>query len=233
MRRFASSASSAWRANVVVAIVLAGTAVPGDAQSIDVGIKGGFNASTIAWSPTPLGSGLDELERRRSFAGGLVLAIAGPGRFRLRGEILHSSKGYTEIENDGDRLGIAVDYLEIPVLFGFALPVGSHRVVPELYAGPWMSWKTRCNASLEVATTAVSFDCNEVPGDPILRKTTDWGVAVGAGLTFPTLGRLKGMMDVRYTAGLRNLDAQADIDNVNVRHRSYGITLGLLIPVGG
>ncbi len=41
------------------------------------------------------------------------------------------------------------------------------------------------------------------------------------------------MMDVRYTAGLRNVDADDFIDNVNARHRSYGITLGLLIPVGG
>ena len=152
MRQFERMGCSAWRASVVVAVVLAGTAEHGEAQSVEMGIKGGFNASTIAWSPTSLGGGFDELERRRSFAGGLVLSIGGPGRVHLRGEILHSSKGFTEIGDSGDRAGLEFDYLEIPVLVGFALPIGSGRVVPELYAGPWLSWETRCNASLESGT---------------------------------------------------------------------------------
>ena len=54
MRQFERMGCSAWRASVVVAVVLAGTAEHGEAQSVEMGIKGGFNASTIAWSPTSL-----------------------------------------------------------------------------------------------------------------------------------------------------------------------------------
>ena len=213
--------------------MLAWTAGPVAAQSIELGIKGGLNSSTIAWSPSALGSGPDELKRRKSFSGGLTLVVTGSNGFRLRSEVLYTGKGFAEIQDDGDITNISLNYFEIPVLLGWAFPVGDGGVVPELYAGPWLSFESSCDASLEMATDELSFDCNEVPGDPILRETTDWGWTVGAGLTFPAIGRVKGMLDVRYTAGLRNIDGEAKVDNIDARNRSYGITFGLVLPVGG
>ena len=78
----------------------------------------------------------------------------------------------------------------------------------------------------------MSFDCNDVPGDPVLRKTTDWGVAAGFSLSFDGVGPFRALLDARYTAGLRNIDAAPAVDNVNARHRGYSISAGVTLPLG-
>ena len=198
---------------------------------VAVGVKGGFNASTIAWTPTALGDGPDRLERRRAFSGGLMVTVEGPGPVRFRAEVLSTGKGFSEIEANGDISRLFLDYLEVPLLVGLVAPVSS-RVRPEVYAGPWISWETDCDATLEAAFTSLSFDCDDVPGDPVLRKTTDFGFAVGASLTIDGVGPLQGFLDLRYAAGLRNVDDAPAVDNVRAKHRGYGITAGLFLPVG-
>ena len=123
----------------VVAVALQANAAGGQ---VAVGVRGGYNATTIAWTPTPLGGGLDELERRKAFSGGLTVAVEGPGPIRFRAEALYTGKGFSEIEPGGDITRLHLGYLEVPLLVGLIAPT-SQRVRPELYAGPWVSWEPR------------------------------------------------------------------------------------------
>ena len=72
------------------------------AQQVEVGVRGGYTAATIAWSPSPIGGGPQETERLRGFTGGVTLAYAATHRLMLRAELLLTGKGFREIQGDGD-----------------------------------------------------------------------------------------------------------------------------------
>ena len=201
------------------------------AQQVEFGVRGGFTAPTIAWSPSPIGGGPEETERLRAFTGGLTLAVAATDRLMLHVELLLTGKGFRELEGDGGTSTLDLDYYEVPVLVGLQLSPGS-SFSSELYAGPWISKERSCTASLTEGSVALSFDCNEVPDDPILRKTTDWGIAAGFAISFDTVGPFRALLDARYTAGLRNIDDAPAVDNVNARHRGYAVSAGISLPVG-
>ena len=199
---------------------------------MEIGLRGGIKAATIAWSTSPLGDEPAALERRRLFSGGMLVAFNATERLKLRLEVLHSGKGFREVQDDGDITVLDLDYLEIPLLVGLMLGSSSSAVRSEVYAGPWLSWETSCTASVELTGQDLSFPCNDVPDDPVLRRTTDWGVTAGFAVSFDAPGPLRAFLDARYTAGLHNIDAAPDIDNLNVRHRGYGLSAGLILPVG-
>ena len=146
-------------------------------------------------------------------------------------ELLLTGKGFRELEGDGGTSTLDLDYYEVPVLVGLQLSPGS-SFSSELYAGPWISKERSCTASLTEGSVALSFDCNEVPDDPILRKTTDRGIAAGFAISFDTVGSFRALLDARYTAGLRNIDDAPAVDNVNARHRGYAVSAGISLPVG-
>lgn len=219
----------------IAAFVLSGAAMATDTTDaraqLAIGIRGGLNASTIAWSPTPLGDGVDGLTRRKAFSGGLVLAADGPGPLRFRTEALYTGKGFGAGDSPTESRHLAVDYLELPLLVGLTLARGDW-LRPELYAGPWVAWEVDCDAELRTPSASMSFECDEVPDEPVLRKTTDFGWVAGISLFVANLGPLQGLLDLRYSASLRNLDAAPEIDNVRAKHRAYSASMGLLIPIG-
>ena len=201
-----------------------------ESQTIQVGLKGGINSTTIGWSTSPLGDQMGELHRRQSVAAGVVLTVSGLGNLRLRTEVLYSGKGFSETQGIGTVIRARVNYVEVPLLVGWTFPSGS--VVPEVYAGPWVGWETACELSQETGVNDLAYDCDEIPGEPVSRETTDWGMAVGMTMTIPAMGRLSGFFDVRYSAGLRNLDASPRLVNMDLHHRGYSITGGFLVAFG-
>ena len=201
------------------------------AQRVEVGVRGGYTAATIAWSPSPIGGGPEVTERLGGFTGGVTFAFAATTRLVLHAELLLTGKGFREIQGDGDIATLDLDYYEVPVLVGFQLTPGS-SFSSELYAGPWISRERSCTASITNPDTSLSFDCNDVPEDPVLRKTTDWGVAAGIAVSFDAVGPFRALLDARYTAGLRNIDDAPAVDNVNARHRGYAISAGFSLLVG-
>ena len=220
-----------WKTVGAIAAGLSLSASALAAQQVEVGVRGGYTAATIAWSPSPLGGGPQETERLRGFTGGVTLAYAATDRLMLRAELLLTGKGFREIQGDGDISTLDLDYYEVPVFVGLRLTPGS-SFSSELYAGPWISKERSCTASITGSDIALSFDCNDVPDDPVLRKTTDWGVAAGIAVSFDAVGPFRALFDARYTAGLRNIDGAPAVDNVNARHRGYAISAGVSLPVG-
>jgi hypothetical protein len=222
-----------WVAAFWLAAVAAVAGPPGRAaaQSISVGVRGGINRATVAWSETPLGSELEELERRDAFTGGAWVAVPVAGRLGVRAELLWAGKGFVERDAEGATT-LEVSYVEVPMLLTLAVPVGSGRLVPELFAGPWVGHETGCDVAFELEATVGSFACDEIPDEPILRQKTDWGYAIGGALALRGAGPIQGLLDVRYTAGIRNIDASPSVDNLDIRHRGVSVMLGLGVEVG-
>lgn len=216
---------------VAVAMALAVIAPPTGAQQVEIGVRAGGSATTVAWKPSPLGTRIESLQRRKAATGGVFVSVRASDRIHARVEALFAQKGFTEVDDDATST-IAVDYLEIPLFVALALRPTTERVVPEVFAGPWVAWEVRCKAAATEGTTSVSFDCDEVPGDPVLRRTLDWGLIVGAGLGVADVGPFRLSVDARYSAGLRNIDAEDEVDNINAHHRGLAATLGLALPLG-
>jgi hypothetical protein len=214
-----------------VAVIAVATSVGSGEVSgqLALGVTGGVNRATIAWSPSPLGDLVEGLERRSAFTGGVVARLSGPGRLHLRAEIVHEGKGFAEVDGV-ERTELEADYLQLPVLVGVEV-ARDRRVGPGLYLGPWIARETGCRASARTPSGRVAFDCDEVPGDPVLRKKTDFGWAVAATLTVRDLGPAEAVVDLRYSAALRNIDAAEELENIDVRHRGYALSLALLVPL--
>lgn len=202
------------------------------AQAVEVGVKAGAASTTVAWSPSPLGDGFEELERRKAATFGGYLDARVLDAVHLRAEILLSPKGFREVQSNGENTRLEVGYVEVPILVGVRPPSLDGPVVPEVYAGGWMAWERSCTAGLEAGTVALDFDCDEIPDEPVLRQTTDWGLAVGAALGVRLGSRLRSTVDLRYTRALRNIDASEALDNNDVRHRGLALTVGLGVRLG-
>lgn len=220
---------------IAVVAAAAGTALasmPADtrAQQLEIGARVGVSTTTVAWSESPVGTELENVQRRRGVAAGIALGVRS-GRLWGRLEALYTQKGFREASSD-EETSLDVDYLEVPVLIGVSAGPSEGRVVPELFAGPWIAWEARCRVAGSSGGLSVAFDCDEVPDDPVLRRTVDWGVTVGGGLSVRDVGPFRASIDLRYSAGLRNVDAESEVDNIDAHNRGVFATLGLFLPLG-
>jgi len=215
----------------VLALLVSTCPVALPAQTLELGLTAGLNRATVAWEATPLGNGFETVEHRTSFRGGLTVALRVGDRLSLRGELLRTGKGFREVEAAGDDTVLDLTYLELPVLFGVRFPMDG-PVEPELYAGPYLARETGCEVSGTVDGQALAFDCDEIPGEDVLRRETEWGGVVGVALRLGNPAGPRLVFDVRYTRGLRNVDAGPEVDNFDIRHRGLAAVVGLSVPVG-
>lgn len=205
---------------------------PAAGQALEVGLRAGVNRATVAWDPTPLGEGFDELHARTAFTGGASVSLGAPLGFRVRAEASWTGKGFREVAAGGDETRLELAYLEVPLLLARRLRTGG-PVTPELYAGPYWAREVSCRIEGEVEGESVGFDCDEVPGDPVERRTAEWGAVGGVALHVGNASGPRVVVDLRYTRGLRNVDGAPTVDNLNTRHRGLGVTAGVTVPLGG
>ena len=214
---------------VVTIAVTAALGHPGlvQGQSTQWLVKGGVHSTTIDWSPSRLGTGLENVERRTGLTAGLALSFSARERIRFHLEGLYSEKGFTERPSPDQSTSLEVAYIEIPALVGWTLTPPETRWRPQFYAGPWVALEVQCTAIARAGTVGASFDCDDVPDDPVLRETWDWGASVGGLVEGSTFGSWIARLDIRYSRGLRNVDAAPEIDNVGAHHRGFAVTIGL------
>jgi len=201
------------------------------AQGVELGVRGGMGWTTVAWSEAPDGGVFDELERRSALTGGIWVGIELAGPLRLRGEALLGQKGFREVDGSETTL-LDVDYIEIPVLLGLQLPTDSDAWSPELYLGGYMAFERSCEVALESPELDADFACDDVPEDPVLRETTDWGAVAGVTVSFDLTGPVRGLIDARYTRGFRNIDGSPEAENLDISHRGLQLSAGLGIRLG-
>jgi hypothetical protein len=166
---------------------------PATAQLLpSYGVKAGLNFSNI---------NLDDLDasNRTGMAGGLFVNLPWPG-LNLQGEILYTTKGFTEgtLISDSE-FDFRMHDLQIPVLVKLALPLPV--VSPSLYAGPAFSYR------LKGEVKGADGDWVDVKDD---LKSSSWSLILGFDVKL--LNTL--IVDFRYDLGLSAINETSLGDNV-------------------
>ncbi len=185
---------------------------PAAQAQISYGARAGLSVSTLSGSDAP-----DNTDPRLGFSGGIfATAPLGTSGAFVQPEVAYTMKG-VKAADDGTNSGtIAVDYLEIPVLVGYAMPVTQSGLMLGAYAGPALGVKLRESADFRYNGGSTSADLD-------VFKDIDLGAAVGA-----TVGAGAFGVDARYTFGLTNA---IDVDNTTVRNGAF--TIGATYRFGG
>lgn len=179
-------------------------------SQVGFGIKGGVNFANTG--------GVDALAGSKAltgFAAGGYLEFNVPFLFTIQPEVLYSQKGFTAEQNV---LGYDVkatghfNYLEIPVLLKFSLPVPI--VKPSLYAGPAMGILLSAKEKAEV--TGLATQESDVKDST---ASTDWGFVIGASANIAVI-----TVDIRYTMGVATLDKSGQ---TKVFNRVFSIMVGI------
>lgn len=164
------------------------------------GVKGGLNYSTL--------NNMDDAEYKAGFSAGVFADIAIPATpVSVQPELLYTTYG-AGFENTDLKMNLS--YLQIPVLvkFGFPTPVAN----PHVFFGPYMGFLLKA----DVKADDFSMDIKDET------KSTDFGVAVGAGIDIK-----KFTVGLRYTAGLTNIDDPESGSAEDFKNGAFGLTVGI------
>ena len=117
-----------------------------------------------------------------------------------------------------------LDYFEFPLLAVGSFPAGE-KVRIDLFGGPTLAFNTSAKIRLEFLGEEEDDD---IKSDT---KSTDFGVAVGAGLTILAGESVNVVLDGRYTIGLTNW---VDVENATdeIKNNSLAFMAGLSFPIG-
>ena len=181
------------------ALVAAPLVSPAAQAQTTFGLRAGLNVSDLTGDDAPTNS-----DPRLGFSGGVFAnAPIGASGLYVQPEVLYSMKGVTD-----DDATLALDYVEVPLLLGYAVPVSQNGLMFGAYAGPALGVKVRENLSQDFGTITGSADSD-------LFEDPDLGAAVGA-----TVGAGAFGVDARYTFGV--LDA-LEPEGSEVRNGAFTI----------
>lgn len=172
------------------------------AEGMMFGVKGGLNLANV------MGEDTGGSEMKMLFGGGIFMNYAFSEEMSLQPEVLFMMKG-TGIEGLDDS-GFKFSYIDIPVLFKYAMPTDS-GFVPALFFGPYISMLMSAKAEL----LGVEVDIKDET------KSLDFGLVIGAGFDY-AMGEGAFTLDVRYALGLtttmdiEGVDEQPDMKNVGI-----------------
>lgn len=186
----------------------------GQMNGLDIrpGVKAGGDFMTVGGDDAP-----DNADRRTGFLAGGFLLVDFAGPFALQPEALYVQKGWSQdIEGTSVTSTAKLDYVEIPVLAKFQLPVEG-AFSPNLIAGPALG----INVSAEVEAEGDGGSNTEDLSDDV--SSTDFGLVVGAGSDFG-VGAGTLSVDFRYGLGLSSID-DTDTD-ASIQNRGFMITAG-------
>lgn len=184
------------------------------AQDVMVGVKGGINIAEQSFSTE--GASASPGTRTGFVVGGFAHFGLGSALF-IQPEALYSSKGFQSDVSDAEGT-LKLDYIEVPLLVGLAIPLESSSVTPSVFAGPDVGFKISCDAEGE--------DCGEA------YNSVDFGLVFGAGLAFQ-LQNVAIVLDGRYGLGLTNTLDTGDIIDVDLsaKNRAWQFMAGFGFPL--
>jgi opacity protein-like surface antigen len=208
-------------------------ALPASAQ-VKLGLIGGANLANLNGKDVD-GTKFD-FSGRTEFGVGGVLDVSLSENISLRFEPMYLQKGGETTVTDPD-LGTATfalkaGYLEVPALLKIAL--GTSSIQPYLMAGPTIGFNLSSNLEFSAAGISAELDAKEIT------KSTDFGLAFGAGVSFPA-GASSIFMEGRYNLGLSDIAKEGTLTfmgedlvsgDAEVKTRGVQIMAGISFPLG-
>ena len=195
------------------------------AGDMTVGILAGVNYATVDQDPE---FGDVEFDHKLGLLAGVFLDVALNDVFSIEPEVLFSQKG-AEVEGTGNNSELEgtfkLDYIEVPLLLKFKVPVSSAGFRPFLFAGPAVGFEVKCELDGEILSVTGDTDCDET--SLVNTKSTDFGGTVGGGFEF-LAGMQAVRVDARYTHGFTDINDSADAREI--KNRTFAVTVGLGWP---
>jgi len=190
---------------LVIALVLTlGTVASAGAQTA-IGIKSGINIANFSVTESGHAPETPYEARKGILLGGTVeigltpwLAVQFEGRY--------SQEGSRQTEM-GTTASVRLSYLSLPVVAKVRIANETSPVVPHVFAGAFLGFKTQCGVEAE---GAISLDlaCEDLDISP---PSTDYGVLFGGGADVST-GPGALTLDVGYSLGLKNIADGPGVD---------------------
>lgn len=200
---------------VLLALCFATTAVEARAQ-VTLGLKGGLNILNLSAKDAD-GSTVD-FDSRTAFTGGAYVQAGLGSVLALQAEALHSPRG----ANDDDA-NLDLTYFDLPLLVLIRVPAGDSAIWPILYAGPVLSFETKCRLKGE---EGASVDCGSGADVLFRTKSPDVGVTFGGGFEV-FMGSYTLQLDGRYNLGLVDLDDTTGGAAGSFKNRTWSFYVGL------
>jgi hypothetical protein len=184
---------------MIAVLMLASSIFAQDAaRPMKYGIKAGFGMANLTGD-------IDGNKSMLTPGFGLFLTYKASPNFAIQPEVLYEMKGTKEDGGDGK---IKLNYITVPVLLKYVIPTQG-KMAPSIFAGPYLGFKA----------SAKDQDGTKLEGV----KSTDFGVAFGAGLDFAAGATGVFTIDARYELGLSNTN---DVGDVSVKNSWLGLYLG-------
>jgi len=165
------------------------------------GVKAGYNLSTLIYSGTVT---LDGEKSKSGFNAGLYASIPFSESFSLQPEFVYSQQG-ADFQNNTDKGTLNYDYLNIPVLIKYKLPVGLF-LETGLQIGILLSANEKSNGNTS----------------DIMYKTYSPDYAWPMGLGYEMPNKHFGI-DLRYNLGLINILRSGSDVNVKNSVFQFGV----------
>lgn len=192
----------------------------GNLAGMTVGLKAGFNLSSLKVSPTM--PDLPQFKNRSSFSGGIFVSFDF-GPFSIEPENLYAPYGTKFdliIDDLPYRAQYQIDYLEGLLLLRWrVVRIGS--VTPVIMAGPSFGFLTRAKAVLKPAAGGSGESVNMKD----MYKKSEIGLSLGAGIE-AKVKKLKLSLEARYHLGLTNI-ATSSFEGNSIKSKGISVLAGL------
>lgn len=234
--------------SAMVPMLLLGTAVPAQGQ---FGIRGGISLNDF------FGDEVSNTEQSRNLSYGISVGLIRIGSFQIMAEGYYRQKGagwsaldvlgagggpvaldsaqiagmVNGADLSGQMLEFGLDYIEVPVLLRWNLPIFAGRLRPYLNGGPAFGWRVDCGVTVSLTAAAASeepeADCQDLTSDNLQDTLKDYelGMVVGGGLDVGVLGGMGAItLDFRLTRGLSRISEGQT--GPEVRNQAFSAVLG-------
>jgi hypothetical protein len=172
---------------------------------MQLGLKAGLNLANLS------GDDAGSPDTKTAFAFGGFFTYQFSPIFAIQPEIYYSMKGAKDKMTMGSStidLSYSFNYIEIPLLIKFMIPIKDSNVKPAIIAGPYFAINTTAKVKAEYQGQSEEADIDEL-------KSSEFGLQLGGGVGFP-VGNGELGFDVRYIMGLSNIfDVEGDPDVKN------------------
>src|SRR5690606_29520963 len=173
-----------------------------------IGFMAGVNLASVS------GDDIGDVDNRTGVLAGLFVTFHLTNTFGIQPEALYSQRGASLGEGEGFEATIKMDYIEIPVLLRFGIPVVG-PIQPFFLAGPSFGFQSKCVIGAEGEGVSASVNCDQFDEDPeasLDTKSFDLSGVLGAGLDF-RLGGTTLMVGARYQHGFTDVVKDASAKN--------------------
>lgn len=201
-------------------LLAAGVTLPAARAQASFGFQAGINVADLQVSDDePAPEGFDE-QSRLGLLVGVVADVPLSPSLSFHPELNYSQKGERYVVDAAGVEGSVttrIDYVEVPLLLRYAMPVGQNGLTIGLEGGPTLAYKINAGFSCSGA-----FEDTECTDDGELDEdTTDFDLGAALGVT---VGAGPYSVGLRYTQGITSInDSADDTDETTVRNRVFSV----------